>query len=558
MSARANMKVGKRLSIGFGSMVVVFIFIAIAGMWSLYHFNALLDETVAEVNKSLKVGLVAEDVHGIKENVAAMILNNSATEKAAHNAVITQYRQDYRKLMDELKQSAKAEKSQELLQKIEKTIMDAKSYNNSTIELALAGKDGDAGRIYTAQALPAMKEIQKAVNELQQFGILRINSVEHSAERFYRTMILLFSIFIGFILAIAIGFGVVTTRSITTPVNALLTLLGRVAEGDVSKDVPRDLQGRRDEMGQLATSLQTVVLNLRTMLAEISTGIQTVASSSTELSMISEEMKAGLKDASSRSSTVAAASEEMSANTVSVASGMEQASANLASVATATEEMSATIADIAGNAEKARSVSAEATIQGMAVAGIVKNLGAAAQEISTVTETITSISAQTNLLALNATIEAARAGAAGKGFAVVANEIKTLAEQTAGATADIRKKIAGIQSVTGSAMADIEKITQIVKEVGDIVSAIATAIEEQATVTRDIAGNIGQATSGVKDANQRVTQNATVTKSVTQEIAAVNTATGEIDVAAGQVNASAIELSRMAENLKNIIGNFKT
>jgi methyl-accepting chemotaxis protein len=558
MSVLANMKVGKRLSIGFGSIVAVFIFIAIAGMWSLYHFNALLDETIAEVHESLKVGLVAEDVHGIKENVAAMILNNSATEKAAHNAVITQYRQDYRKLMDELKQSAKAEKSQELLQKIEKTIMDAKSYNNSTIELALAGKDGDAGRIYTVKALPAMKEIQKAVNELQQWGILRINSVEHSAEGFYRTMILLFTIFIGFILAIAIGFGVVTTRSITTPVNTLLTLLGRVAEGDVSKDVPQDLQGRRDEMGQLATSLQTVVLNLRTMLAEISTGIQTVASSSTELSMISEEMKAGLKDASSRSSTVAAASEEMSANTVSVASGMEQASANLTSVATATEEMSATIADIAGNAEKARSVSAEAAIQGMAVAGIVKNLGAAAQEISTVTETITSISAQTNLLALNATIEAARAGAAGKGFAVVANEIKTLAEQTAGATADIRKKIAGIQSVTGSAIADIGKITQIVKEVGDIVAAIATAIEEQATVTRDIAGNISQATLGVKDANQRVTQNAIVTKSVTQEIAAVNSATGEIDAAAGRVNTSAKELSRMASNLKETVGNFRT
>jgi len=139
----------------------------------------------------------------------------------------------------------------------------------------------------------------------------------------------------------------------------------------------------------------------------------------------------------------------------------------------------------------------------------------------------------------------------------VANEIKTLAEQTAGATGEIRKKIAGIQVATGSAISDIDKITHIVKEVGDIVSAMASAIEEQATVTRDIAGNIAQATIGVKDANQRIGQTATVSQSVARDIMAVNSAADEMGAAAGQVNVSASELSKMAETLRSLVNQFK-
>jgi methyl-accepting chemotaxis protein len=185
-----------------------------------------------------------------------------------------------------------------------------------------------------------------------------------------------------------------------------------------------------------------------------------------------------------------------------------------------------------------------------------KDLGRAAQEIGQVTETITSISAQTNLLALNATIEAARAGAAGKGFAVVANEIKELAQQTAAATEDIKGRIAGIQSSTGSAMGDIEKISQVIKQVGEIVATIAVAIEEQSVVTRDVASNIAQASMGVRDSNERVSQTATVSHSIAQDIAQVNMTIGEIGRGGEQVQTSASELSMLAEQLKELVGRF--
>jgi len=112
----------------------------------------------------------------------------------------------------------------------------------------------------------------------------------------------------------------------------------------------------------------------------------------------------------------------------------------------------------------------------MCLAEQVHQLGQAAREIGKGTETINEISSQTNLLALNATIEAARAGSAGKGFAVVANEIKQLAQQTASATEDIKKRIGGVQSSTAGGIAEIEKVTQVIHEVSDIVSSIAAAM----------------------------------------------------------------------------------
>jgi methyl-accepting chemotaxis protein len=347
------------------------------------------------------------------------------------------------------------------------------------------------------------------------------------------------------------------TTGITRPVAAAVLHLGEIAQGDVSRDVAaRDLR-RGDEIGALSKALQSVSANLRTMIRDLEGGVHTLAGSSTEMSAVAGQMASGAQGTSTRSATVAAAAEEMNANTASVAAGMEQATTNLSSVATATEEMSATIGEIASNSEKARAISAEAGSQAQSVAALMKQLGSAAQEIGKVTETITSISSQTNLLALNATIEAARAGAAGKGFAVVANEIKELAQQTATATEEIKGRIAGIQTSTGAAMADVDKISGVIGEVGEIVATIATAIEEQAAVTRDMARNIAEASVGVKDANQRVAQTAAVSQEIARDIAGVNTASGEMTAASQQVQASAVDLSQLAEQITAMVGRFK-
>jgi methyl-accepting chemotaxis protein len=140
---------------------------------------------------------------------------------------------------------------------------------------------------------------------------------------------------------------------------------------------------------------------------------------------------------------------------------------------------------------------------------------------------------------------------------VVANEIKELAQQTATATEEIRGRISGIQSSTGAAIADVDKIAGVIREVGEIVATIATAIEEQASVTRDMARNIAEATGGVKDANQRVAQTAAVSQEIARDITVVTTASGEMTTASQQVQASAMDLSQLAEQLKAMVGRFK-
>ncbi len=326
----------------------------------------------------------------------------------------------------------------------------------------------------------------------------------------------------------------------------------KVAEGDLMVEVTQ-----RSENDQQMQAVATMVKQLSQMFRELNQSAQTLASSSTELSAISEQLATNSRESNDRSSLVASAVEEMSSNAVSVASSMEQTTMNLTTVATATEEMSVTISEIAANSEKARRIASNASQQASGVSDIIKAMEKSAQEIGQVTETITSISSQTNLLALNATIEAARAGAAGKGFAVVANEVKELAQQTSIATIDIRKKIAGIQEVTVNAIGDIENISKIIREVSDIIAAIASSIEQQASVTKSISGNIADTSQSIRDVNSRMAEIAIGTKEASKDVARVNTASGEISSSSQQVLSSARELSRLSEQLNNMLTRFK-
>jgi methyl-accepting chemotaxis protein len=346
------------------------------------------------------------------------------------------------------------------------------------------------------------------------------------------------------------------TRAIVRPVQGVVATLTDLAQGqgDLTTRLP---VSTRDEIGQLAGRFNEFMEKLYAMIKDITKGVETLSSSSTELSAISQQMSASAEQTSGKSNTVATAAEDMSANMGSVSAAMEQSSTNTSMVASASEEMTATINEIAKNAENARSISDQA-VQQTEDAGVrMSELGRAAQAIGKVTETITEISEQTNLLALNATIEAARAGEAGKGFAVVANEIKELAKQTAVATQDIKKQIDGIQDSTGSTVTSIEQIGQVIENVNELVATIATAVEEQSVSTQEIANNISQVSNGIGEVNENVAQSAKVATEITQSITEVNQASGEMANSSSQVRLSAEELSQLAEQLNGMVGRFK-
>jgi methyl-accepting chemotaxis protein len=358
-------------------------------------------------------------------------------------------------------------------------------------------------------------------------------------------------------LALAIVVIILTLRGVTQPLSMAIAYVEHVSKGDLSGELPGIYLTRGDEIGTLARAMQGMSNNLRVMIGDINGGIAVLSSAAGLLQTDSAEMRTGSQSASDKAHSVAAAAEQMSSNVISVAIGMEETTTNLANVSAATDQMTHTINEIAGNSEKARRITHEATVQAERITKQIQQLSDAAREIGKVTETINEISSQTNLLALNATIESARAGAAGKGFAVVANEIKALAQQTAAATEDIKIRIAGVQNSTASGIAEIEKVSHVIHEVSDIVCSIAAAIEEQASATKDIARNIAEASIGVNDANERVSQSSQVSKEIAKDISTVDRAASGMADGSGHVRTSADEVARISDRLRETVANFR-
>ena len=353
---------------------------------------------------------------------------------------------------------------------------------------------------------------------------------------------------------IALALGIYISRYLTKNITRLAEVTKLIAQGELNNKV--DVSSH-DELGDLARDTNAMTENLRNIIGRIKAFSVQLATSSSDLTNLASSMSDGARSMTTKSESVAAASEEMSANMNSVAATSEEAVTNINTVSVATDEINSSINEIARNAATGNSITQEAVERAGSATQKVNELGEVAKEISKVTEVITQISGQTNLLALNATIEAARAGEAGKGFAVVASEIKQLALQTADATNDIKDRIDGIQNSTAATVREIEGVAKIIGDIDDIVGTIASAVEEQSATTKEIAGNMSQATEGLQEVSENVAQSTNVANEIAKDIGDVNTSSNEVLKNSDSVNGNSVELKKLAGDLQELISQFK-
>lgn len=363
-------------------------------------------------------------------------------------------------------------------------------------------------------------------------------------------------VFFGVIAAALTCVSLIIGRSVSRPLGNTVVMLRDIAQGE--GDLTRRLSvNGSDEVADLARWFNLFMDNLQIMLRSVSANAETLRQASELLSGLSGQMSEEAQNVSRTSTGALSASDHMSTTMNQVASAMEEASINVSMVAASTEEMTLTVKEIAGNSEKARLISEEAVDQATRASDQIVELGRSAEDIGRVAETITEISEQTNLLALNATIEAARAGEAGKGFAVVANEIKGLARQTADATLQIKEQISGIQNSTNGSVKYIRQIAEVINKANEIVTAIAAAVEEQATTTQGIAGNVGNAAQHIKEITEKVSLSSGVALNIAEGISTVNSAAGTLSSNSSKVSTRATELRSLAEQLSGMVGRFK-
>jgi methyl-accepting chemotaxis protein len=551
-----NFKIGSRLSFGFG---LIMLLMMIVGGYSLQlinslhgQINTLITENMAQVEQAHQIN---DNLNVIARALRNIIIDDSMQEQSSQLQRIVISRKTIADILEKLdKNIVKGSEDGVLLKKIVDTrtiyVKDTEAY----MELIKAMQTETAKKKLLNEIRTSQRNYMEAVGEFVTLQTKQAEELGKQAANASRTAMMIISALLAVALILSIFLTIVIIRSITTPVGKASALAEAMAGGDFTAKLDID---QKDEIGVMAKSLNSMVEQLGAMIRDIVINAGSLTSSSNDLASVSKQLSSAAQDTADQSSSVAAATEEMSVNIQSVSAAMEQSSCNVNMVASATEEMTSTVNEIAQSAEKARSISEGAVTQSRVASEKMGLLGESARKIGRVTETITEISEQTNLLALNATIEAARAGEAGKGFAVVANEIKELARQTAAATVDIKNQINEMQVTTSTTVEDIEKISEVIVEINNVINGIATAVEEQSAASREIATNISQASQGIAEVNENVAQTTVVISDITRDIAGINQQSNQVGEGSSHVQLSAQGLADLAVQLENLVKKFK-
>jgi len=324
------------------------------------------------------------------------------------------------------------------------------------------------------------------------------------------------------------------------PLDKVVSNLQAIAEGDLTQEIAIT---SNDELGVLQNAMQTTSSNLRDVLQMINNMAHNLEQSASDMIEVSSETRTGIQNQQSSIHQVATAMTEMASTVAEVARNANMAadSANGANNQaiegqTIVDQAASSIGQLASDVDNASTV----------IVGVQQD----SEAIGSVLDVIRGIAEQTNLLALNAAIEAARAGEQGRGFAVVADEVRTLASRTQESTQEIQGMIERLQAGSKNAVDVMEASRTRAEETVQLANKTGSSLHDITTAVGTITDMNIQIASAVEEQNS-------VTNDVNRNIVEINSIVDSSAEGSERVMQSSESLNNLTLELNNLVGRFK-
>ncbi|MBM7649832.1 methyl-accepting chemotaxis protein [Bacillus ectoiniformans] len=496
------MNVGKKLFVSFSVMIVLMLIIGIAAI----NRSAAVNEKTTEINISWLPGVqTINHFNYLTEHVLTLTLRHISAvdqnEKENYedklNTTIDLIEKDY----IAYEKTIIIEEDRKNFEQLKEQWQSYLDQNTQTLELS--NENQMAAALDSAKVAQAsFDEMQITLDTMLAFNDEGANTARDEAGQAYQTGKTI--VISGIIAAALIGMYIVwyLTKTISRPLKQTVHAITEVANGNLSeKDV---VINSKDEIGMLATAVNTMKNNLYTIISSVSTISQTVRKQSNDLAQSSEEVKIGSEQVAAAMQELSAASEEQASSSSDAAKTVEEFTKIILETNNSGEALKETSQGVYEKSAEGKQLMDQSVGQMTRINGIVLETMQKVQEldhrnndISTLVKVINDIAAQTNLLALNAAIEAARAGEQGKGFAVVADEVRKLAEEVSNSINEITTISEGIQTESKNVVQTLkvgveatETGNEFIQKTGQTFEVIMSEVKQMVEQIHEVALNL--------------------------------------------------------------------